>query len=187
MLSSQGMSNSLQQHSFQQQFCENRELKQTDAVAVNRQISFKFRVMVVKGRLNSLGLESLWIEICRLAAAPSVCLSSLIPECPSAANSEHLCNAWLMPPMWNWRWRNIPSLMNHFVKDFISLKIDHMQSFQLVFFKCFNIVANHFVHMYCGNQYPENWQNSGSRNNLTLLKFYLGQFVSDLSKLGLII
>ena len=35
-----------------------RELKQTDAVAVNRQIPFKFRVLDVKGRLNSLGLES---------------------------------------------------------------------------------------------------------------------------------
>ena len=35
-----------------------RELKQTDVAAVNRQISIQFRVMDVKGRLNSFGLES---------------------------------------------------------------------------------------------------------------------------------
>ena len=28
---------------------------------------FKFRVMGIKGRLNSLGLESFWMEICRMA------------------------------------------------------------------------------------------------------------------------
>ena len=38
---------------------------------------FKFRVMDVKGRLNSFGLEFFRTEICRLAAAASICLSSL--------------------------------------------------------------------------------------------------------------
>ena len=35
-----------------------RELKQTDAAVANRRIPFQFRMMVVKGRLNSLGFES---------------------------------------------------------------------------------------------------------------------------------
>ena len=39
---------------------------------------------------------------------------------------------------------------------FRSLKIDQMQSFQLVFFKYFIIVTYPSVHMYCENQYPEN-------------------------------
>ena len=62
----------------QQIYFNIRELKQTDAAAVNRQISIQFRVMDVKGRPNSLGLESFWMEICRIAAAASVCLSSLL-------------------------------------------------------------------------------------------------------------
>ena len=41
---------------------------------------FKFWVNGCQGPTDSLGLESFWIEICRLAAAASVCLSSLISE-----------------------------------------------------------------------------------------------------------
>ena len=55
---------------------------------------------------------------------------------------------------------NLGDIPNLVFDVFCSLKIDHMQSFQLVFSRCFFIVAYHSVHMYCENQYPQNRQNS---------------------------
>ena len=46
-----------------------RDLKETDAAAGHIQISIQLRVNNVRGRLNSLGLESFLIEICLFTAS----------------------------------------------------------------------------------------------------------------------
>ena len=48
---------------------------------------------------------------------------------------------------------DIRSLMNNFIEDFTSFKINDMWSFELVFCKYFFIVACYSVYMYCESQY----------------------------------
>ena len=51
---------------------------------------------------------------------------------------------------------DIRSIMNNLIRDFISLKIDHIRSSPVVFCKYFFIVAYYSMYMCPENQYNEN-------------------------------